>query len=138
MPNYKGSSYKNGTDACQWPWYDGSEQKWSVQKIGDGTYKMTNLKSNQVLTIPNYSGSSYKNGTNACQWPWYDGSEQKWNLEKIGDNTYKIINEKSKQVLTIPNYNNSASLYKNGTNACQWSWYGGNEQKWKFELLQEL
>lgn len=138
IPNYKGSSYKNGTDACQWPWYDGSEQKWSVQKLVDGAYQITNLKSNQALTIPNYSGSSYKNGTNACQWPWYEGSEQKWSLEKIVDNTYKVINGKSNQVLTIPNYNNSSSLYKNGTNACQWPWYGGNEQKWKFELIQEL
>ncbi len=117
----------SGTQAIQWSWMDGPEQKWDIEKLIDNKYKIINANSGLVLAV---SEGSSTNGTKVIQWPWQNGEEQKWFFEKLSDGSYKIKNSKSGLVLAVA----SNSIYDNAK-IIQWPWQNGKEQKWKLNLL---
>ncbi len=53
---------------------------WQFTKMGDGNYKITDIKSGQALTAVKEENRS---GVRIAAQEWRDGEDQKWELKEI-------------------------------------------------------
>ncbi len=114
-------------DSPNWENY----QYWTIVHVGNGKYKITNNKSGKVLEVAR--GDMAKE-TPIIQFPYTGQDEQLWRISlvrTISDGWLKqyecvITNVKTGQVLDISD--NSTSNY---TEAIQYPYHGGNNQRFK-------
>lgn len=92
--------------------------------IEDGTYRITNVATGQVLEV---DGGSDDDGANVQQWAYWGGANQHWELTREADG-YRIENVSTGKVLDV-----ARGSTINGANVHQWSDHGGDNQR--FELL---
>jgi YVTN family beta-propeller protein len=103
-------------------------QAWRLDDQGDGTYRIANSNSGKVLDVAAVSTTA---GAAVQQWTWWGGANQRWRLEQVGANnlaaaTYRVS----------PTSNLNASLdvaavsTASGAIVQQWTWWGGNNQRW--------
>ncbi|NAS89549.1 hypothetical protein C4E24_07445, partial [ANME-1 cluster archaeon AG-394-G21] len=57
-----------------------NDQKWNLEHIGDGNYKIINNRSSKCLNV---SDNSTANGANVWQWDWLNKGDQKWKLVPV-------------------------------------------------------
>ncbi|MBR2705604.1 MAG: RICIN domain-containing protein, partial [Clostridia bacterium] len=108
-------------------WSDVSvlQQRFEVEYLPDGYYKITNIKSGKVLDVQD---ANTKIGANLQQFMWHDVDAQKWIIEKTDDGYYSIKSKLSG--LYIDLYNGVAL---NGQNIHLFSKNNTNAQKFEFE-----
>jgi len=70
-------STANGAGVVQWDYWGGDNQKWSLEPVGDGYYKLVAKHSGKVLDV---AGISSANGAKLHQWDYVGGDNQKWKL----------------------------------------------------------
>jgi hypothetical protein len=100
-------------------------QKWRINSIGDGYYKISASHSNKYLTIDQ---SKETNGASAVQDSYKNSDNQKWLFQKassypdISSDNYTIVNIEANKALEVSiDRHNEISLFN--------YWYGEN-QKW--------
>jgi regulation of enolase protein 1 (concanavalin A-like superfamily) len=119
-------STADGTDAIQWGWNGGTDQKWDVAYLGSGQYKLTGVASGKLLEI---SGASTGNGGTVQIWPSNNNNCQKWTIRPSCDGFFKILNVNSGKSLDVQN-NSTAD----GAAILQYTDIAGNNQQWLMPL----
>lgn len=116
-----------GAVAHLWESADTDNQKLDFAYQSDGTYKITVLSSDNVLTVP---ASSSNNGVQLQFYAWNGGDHQRWYVVDIGGGFFKLINKYSGLVVDI-----SENGTVNGTKIQQWQDTGAPAQM--FRLLPD-
>lgn len=116
-----------GAVAHLWESADTDNQKLDFAYQNDGTYKITVLSSDNVLTVP---ASSSNNGVQLQFYAWNGGDHQRWYVVDIGGGFFKLINKYSGLVVDI-----SENGTVNGTKIQQWQDTGAPAQM--FRLLPD-
>ena len=112
----------DGTDAVQWGWNGGDDQKWDLAYLGNGQYKLTGVASGKLLEV---SGASTSNGGIVQIWSSNNNNCQKWTVRPSGDGFLKVLNVNSGKSLDIQN-NSTAD----GAAILQYTDISGNNQQW--------
>lgn len=102
-------------------------QKWYLKNLGNGYFTLQNGLGNFMLDIANGANSD---GANAQIYSAYSGDPQQFTLKAGANGTYSILTKCSNNTKALDAYNWGTS---NGTNICQWTYGGGNNQLWVFE-----
>jgi N-acetylmuramoyl-L-alanine amidase len=97
-------------------------QKFEITSVGDGYYKIVNVKSGKVLDVAN---ASAKSGANVWQYTWNGTDAQLWKFLDAGNGTY-YLQSKLGTVLSL-----SAATVANGTNVQTGTINYSTAQRWK-------
>lgn len=122
-----GVSTDDGATIHQWGWWDGPNQYWRIQELGDGTHRIQSVNSGKAIDV---SGASGDDGADVHQWGWHGGDNQRWYLDALGDGTYRIRAKHSGKVLDVSGYST-----EDGGNVHQWEWHGNANQRWRLETV---
>jgi hypothetical protein len=112
----------DGTDAIQWGWNGGTDQKWDLAYLGNGQYQLTGVASGKLLEI---SGASTSNGGVVQIWPSNNNNCQKWTIKPSNDGFIKVLNVNSGKSLDVQN-NSTAD----GAAILQYNDIGASNQQW--------
>ena len=122
-----GGGTADGTDAVQWGWNGGDDQKWDLAYLGNGQYKLTGVASGKLLEV---SGASTSNGGIIQIWPSNNNNCQKWTVVPAGDGAFKLINVNSGKVVDV-----SGGSTADGAVIQQWTDLGADNQQWRFGIV---
>ena len=117
-----------GANANLWDYWGGDGQRWQFRDAGNGAYNIIARHSGQCLDVTDLSTAD---GANIAQYPCVDGfTNQMFTLEPIVtaptfSGTYAIIASHSGKALDVYAWGTS-----NGTNICQWDYWGGATQQY--------
>ena len=120
-------STADGTDAIQWAWNGGNDQKWDLAYLGNGQYKLTGVASGKLLEI---SGASTANGGWVQIWPSTNHNCQKWTIKPSADGFIKVLNVNSGKSLDVQN-NSTAD----GAAILQYNDIGASNQQWLMPIV---
>ena len=112
----------DGTDAVQWGWDGGNDQKWDLLHLGNGQYRLTGVASGKFLEV---TGASTANGAVVQIWPSNGNNCQKWTLTPSGDGFFKLLNVNSGKAADV-----SAGSSADGAAIIQWDYSGADNQQW--------
>ena len=109
-----------------------NRQKFKVEYLGDGTYKIMAVYSSKVLDV---QGDGKVAETNVCQYTPKNPipNNEKWIIKEAGGGYYYIISKSSGLYLDL-----YGGIAHNGTNIQIFAGHGGNSQKFKFVQPSEL
>lgn len=111
-------------DAQIWQANDAATQKWNIEPLGNGYYKLTVQATGKVLDVANAGTTS---GTNVQQCVWTGNAAQYWRFTDAGDGYYHIT--------TRLNSNMRLDVYEkedaDGANVQIWEANDSTAQKWK-------
>ena len=107
---------------------DKNNQKFQVEYIGEGYYKIETLHSNKALTV---TRSMTKEGANVEQRDYVGSDSQKWVIKSAGNNYYFIISKCNGLVLSLEN---NKSI--NGVNIVTKELKYNHTQKFKFNKTE--
>ena len=121
------SGQDNGRPIGQFDSHGGDNQKFIVEPVGGGYFRIRAQHSGKCLDV---SGFSTAPGTGVQQWACHGGVNQQFAIEPFGD-YYKIRVRNSGLYFDITGFslNNSARLQ-------QWTWNGGSNQLFQFILTR--
>lgn len=122
-----GASISNGGNVQIYEQNDTSAQKFSVESVGDGYYKIVSRVSGKVLDIANGSRTS---GANVWQYEWNGSDAQLWRFIDAGNDNYYI----QSRLGTVLDVANGQSV--SGTNVQAYALNGTAAQKWKLNLTE--
>lgn len=92
----------------------------------NGTYRIVPVHSGKALDAT-YCESI--DGTNVQQWSWLNNDCQKWNISQVDGDYHRISPvHASNQGLDIDSLS-----FDNGANVMLWSYWGGNNQQFRFQ-----
>jgi hypothetical protein len=111
----------------QWEWWGGSNQRWQVERMADGSYRLLAWHSNKALEAKD---AGTIDGTLVQQNSWNGGCEQRWNLDLLEDGSYKVRSACSNIVLDV-----SYASQDDGALIHLWSPWDGTNQQWTFEPM---
>ena len=116
----------DGTDAVQWGWNAGNDQKWTLTHLGNGQYKLTGVASGKLLEVTN---ASTADGAVVQIWPSNNNNCQKWTVTPSGDGAFKLLNVNSGKAIDV-----SSGSTADGAGLIQWPYGGGDNQQWRFSI----
>jgi hypothetical protein len=122
-----GVSMANGAGVIVWPPNGGSNQRWSIEALGDGNVRLVAGHSGLVLDV---NGASTADGAGVIQWPWNGGPNQRWNMEALNDGTFRFTVSHSGKVLDVAGLSTA-----DGAGVIQWPWNGGPNQRWRRQTV---
>jgi len=117
----------DGTDATQWGWNGGDDQKWDLAHLGNGQYKLTGVASGKLLEV---TGAQLGNGGIIQIWPSNNNNCQKWTVVPAGDGAFKLINVNSSKIMDV-----SGGSTADGAVIHQWTDLGADNQQWRFSIV---
>jgi hypothetical protein len=113
----------DGTDAIQWGWNGGNDQKWDLVHLGNGQYKLTGVASGKLLEVVNASAAD---GAVLQIWPSNNHNCQKWTVTPAGDGFFKLLNVNSGKAADV-----SSGSTADGAAIIQWTYGGADNQQWR-------
>lgn len=119
-------SKDDGANVLQYTYHGYTNQKWYLERQGDGSYVIKCANSNKVLDV---AWGSRDDGANVQQCSYNGNSCQKWELRRVG-NSYAIINKNSGKALDV-----SGRSTADNANVLQWRYTGANNQLWNIEAV---
>ena len=120
----KGGSFTNGGNIQLYTSNKSKAQKFKVEYVGEGFYKIVSEKSGKVLDVAN---GKVANGTNIQQYTWNKSEAQLWKFIDAG-NGYYYVRSKLGKAMDV-----KGAKTVNGTNIQLYSTNGSNAQKWKLK-----
>lgn len=102
-------------------------QKWYLKNLGNGYFTLQSGLGNYMVDIAYGSNSD---GANVQIYSAYSGDSQQFSLKAGSNGTYSILTKCSNKTKALDGYNFGTS---DGTNICQWTYGGKNNQLWVFE-----
>ena len=88
----------DGAAVHQWSLTGGLNQRWSIERQLDGTYRFVAVHSGKVLDVAEFSTAD---GGRVHQWTWHGGANQRWRIDNLLDGTARITNVHSGKVLDV-------------------------------------
>ncbi len=122
-----GGSTANGANVQIWSYNNGLGQKFKIDYIGQGYYKITNIKSGKLLDV---SGASSADGTNVWQYENNETKAQRWIIEAAEGGGYNIISVLGNKYLTVVD-----GATADGTNVAIYEKNGTDSQKFYFDKV---
>jgi hypothetical protein len=119
-------STADGTDAIQWGWNSGTDQKWDLAYLGSGQYKLTGVASGKLLEV---TGASTANGAIVQIWPSNNNNCQKWTVTPAGDGFFKLLNVNSGKALDVKDMSTA-----DGAALQQYLYWAGDGQQWLMSI----
>lgn len=116
----EGNSLNQGARLIQWPYHGGSNQMFTFEPLGDGSYKIISKRSGLVLDV---SGGSTAQGAQIIQWPFHGGDNQRFFIDDAAVGQYRIRSKKSNLVLDV-----AGASMSQGAPVIQWPKNGGANQ----------
>lgn len=117
----KGSTAR-GARLIQWRAKGVSNQRFRLEPLGDGTYRIVAGHSGMVLDVEK---ASLAPGARVVQWPWTGAANQRFRLESA-DGVWSLVAVHSGLALDV----RGASTAQ-GAEIIQWNWKGGSNQKFR-------
>lgn len=106
-------------------------QKWYVTNTDDGFITLTSKLGNVMLDVAN---GEDEDGANIGIYQGYGGDAQKFVARKTDkDGIYTIATKASNGTKNLDVYEHKTD---DGTNVCQWTYYGNPNQQWQFEKIE--
>jgi hypothetical protein len=121
----EGISTANGAWVHQWDNRGAGNQKWRLEPVGEGYYRVVAEHSGKVLDVAN---GSTANGAGVVQWDYWGGDNQKWKPELVGSGYYRLVAKHSGKVLDVAGISPA-----NGAQLTQWDYVGGDNQLFLLE-----
>lgn len=116
-----GGATTNKTNIQIYSANDTASQKFKVQAVGDGYYKIISERSGKALDV---SGGSMGSGANVQQYTWNNSAAQLWKFVDAGNGSYYIQSK-------LGNFLDVQGGYpKSGTNVQVYSFNKTASQKW--------
>lgn len=103
-------------------------QKWKIQSLNNGYYKITSLDSNFNMDV---TWGGYSSGTNVWMYYSNNSNSQAWYLKETSDGYFNIISKHNNLYLDV-----SGGGSKDGTNIQVYNGNGSNAQK--FKLIEQV
>lgn len=123
-------SVESSGNVYQWEDKKEDSQHWRIVASEDGYCKFVSMKdASKVLTVDNGDDT---NGNNIYIDDDTDSDSQKFKIQKDGNSLY-ISTKCSSNTHAVDVYNIST---ENGANICQWEYWGGDGQKFKFTPVE--
>ena len=122
-----GGGTSDGDNVQQWTYNDFPTQKWVVEHVGNGEYRLENANSGKYLEV---AGGSTLDGANVQQWSWNGFPTQKWRIEHVENGEFRLVNVNSGKALEVKGGDTT-----NGANVQQWSWNGSDSQRFQLNKL---
>lgn len=128
----EGNRFNSWTNVCISTGTGAEGQKWYVTNTGDGYITLTSGLGNYMLDIQN---GSAEDGANIGIYHGYSGDAQKFLVKNTGTNgVYTIATKASDKVRYLDVYEHRTA---DGSNVCQWLYYGNPNQQWQFEAIND-
>ena len=124
------ASLNNGGNIQIWQDVNVNQQKFIINYIEDGWYKIVSYNSGKVLDV---EGGASNLGTNVQQYEWNNSDAQKWKIEDLGNGEYSIISKCNGLYLDVSNASTN-----NGTNIQVYTSNGCDAQKFKVRLSPDF
>ncbi|MFC5664159.1 RICIN domain-containing protein [Kitasatospora misakiensis] len=119
----------DGARAQQWERRDADHQRFTLEPVEEGFYRITARHSGKVLEV---GDASTDNGAAVRQWEWDGGVHQQWRPEPVGDGWYRLVARHSGRVLQIAVGTDGA---RNGAPVRQQEWANADHQKFRLDPL---
>ena len=123
-----GGGLEQGTNIIQWRFNDGDNQKWTLESLGRGYYKISSVL-NPRFSLDVYGGGS-EVGNRVIQWPWHGGTNQQWKLLANDDGTVSFRSRLAEENATNFLLDVYGGGLDEGVNVIQWTAHFGDNQKW--------
>ncbi len=120
-----GGSVKDGANLQIWQNSNVGNQRFRVEYLNNGYYRITAIHSNKVLDV---SGAGLANGTNVAQYTSNGTDAQQWVIRYVGNGFYSIISKCNGLYLDVAGGSTSS-----GANVQMYSTNGTNSQRFMFE-----
>ncbi len=117
----------NGALLQQWDSTSNNNQKFKIESVDNGYFKITAMHSNKALDV---TRASTGDGAPLQQWDFWDGANQLFSIEVVAGNNHKIISKNSGKVLDVYGFS-----HDNGAKINQYSFHGGENQLWIFNRI---
>ena len=117
------ASTGSGAELIQWDWHGQLNQRFRLDPLEDGHYRIVARHSSKVLDV---SGASLDNGARIIQWDWNGGDNQRFRLESLDDGHYRLVAKHSGKVLDVEN-----ASAGNWARIIQWDWNEGDNQRFR-------
>ncbi|MCI5863028.1 MAG: RICIN domain-containing protein [Lachnospiraceae bacterium] len=113
---------------------NGSEQqKFYIESVGNGEYKINTGASNGNLTLNAVKGDNSL-GDNVNQYTYSSSSsDEKWKIYQDTSGNYVFLSSTGDKVLDI-----CGTVMSNNTNIWLWNYYGAKTQKWKLNPVSSV
>jgi hypothetical protein len=121
------NSTVGGTDAVQWTYLNGLNQKWKISPADSNSVNLTAKHSNMNLDT---RWGTTANGSRLMQWGKSTALTQKWQLVALTDGYFKVINKASGRALSV---NGGSTSQADGTLLVQLDYAAQNSQQWSIE-----
>ena len=118
-----GGLTRNGANVQLYSSNGTAAQQYSLTYLGEGWYKILNVKAGKALDI---AGGSRKSGTNIQLYTDNGTNAQKWRFEEYGDGTFSIVSALGNAV------DIAGASQKNGTNIRTYTPNGTAAQRFSF------
>ena len=115
-------SKANGANINLYKWNGGDNQRWRIQYLGKGVYKITNVNSLRSIDV---KGAKLSSSVNIAQWTWKNTGNQRWNLTSNADGSYSIVRAGTAWAVAV-----KGGKAKNGANVYQYARKSSTSQKW--------
>lgn len=125
-----GGSENSGANLQLWTKSNVDQQKFKIEYLNNGYYKIISLKSNKVLDVAN---GSNQNGANVWQYDNNGTKAQQWIIKDAGNGYYNIVSAVSGLYLDVENGKKNC-----GTNIQVYQEDNTKKQKFKFSKIEEL
>ncbi|HEX2145982.1 MAG TPA: RICIN domain-containing protein [Glycomyces sp.] len=119
-----GGSADNGAGIVQELCSDAAAQRWRIESVGDGYYRIVSSLSDRCLDV---SSSSRSNGAKVIQWTCNGGRNQQWQVRDSGNGHVRLVALHSGKCLDV-----SRNSTADGVSLQQWECHGGQNQQWRF------
>lgn len=120
-----GASSASGANIQLWERNYSSAQKFKVEYLGNGYYKILNVGSGKAIDV---SGGNGTNGTNIQQYTWNNSNAQKWRIVASNTSGYYCL----KSAINGKCLDISGGGTANGTNIHLWESNSSDAQKFRF------
>ena len=124
----KDASLEDGAGLQLWTKNNNKNQKFYIEYVGNGYYKINNVQSAKVLDVPD---ASKEVGTKIQQYGSNDTSAQRWKIRKNIDGTYNFISECSGLALDV-----EYGVIQEGTNIQQFTYTNSYAQRFRLEKTE--
>ena len=95
-----GGSENSGANLQLWTKSNVDQQKFKIEYLNNGYYKIISLKSNKVLDVAN---GSNQNGANVWQYQANNSKAQQWIIKDAGDGYFYIISRCNELYMDVAN-----------------------------------
>jgi len=120
-----GWSTVDGGDVRQWTCTGGTNQRWRVEPLTDGTSRIINTNSGKALDVLSCGTAD---GTNIQQYTWSNNDCQRWKLVDTDNGWTRLLNPNSGKVADVADCNTA-----DGTDVRLWTWLSNNCQQWQLQ-----